>query len=150
MNLNWNQEKAIGRHVLSYAAGAATAASVMGLISQGDSNTLLSGLNDIANGLEQLTKGVVAIVGVLAPIYAAVKAAHSSSPQEQIKAVVTNLSAPQVTQAADAIADPGGRAKLISAVAEMPEVKGIVATSAVAKATDSDKVVATAGEVKSS
>jgi hypothetical protein len=59
-------------------------------------------------------------------------ALHNASPQAKIEAVQ---------------ADPGGRNTLINAVAEMPEVKGIVATPAVAKDTDSDKVVATAGEI---
>lgn len=145
---NWTQDKAAGKHLLSYAAGATTAAAFMGLISQGDSASLMSGLNQIVDGLESAAKGVGVVAGVLIPIYTALRAAHNASPQEQIKSVVNNLSAPEVTQVANAVVDPQGRAKLINAVAEMPEVKGIVAAPAVALVTPSDKVVATVGEIK--
>lgn len=118
MDFNWNQYKAAGRHALSYGAGAVTAAAAIGLISQGDSTSLLSGLNQIASGLEGVAKGVGVLGGVLVPIYTALKAAHSASPQEQIKTV-----------------------------AAMPEVKGIVTTVAVAEATPSDKVVSTVADI---
>jgi hypothetical protein len=61
-------------------------------------------------------------------------ALHNASPEAKIDAVK---------------ADPTARNTLISAVADMPEVKGIVTTPAVAHDTDSDKVVATAGEIQS-
>lgn len=121
MDFNWNQYKAAGRHALSYAAGAVTAAAAIGLISQGDSTSLLSGLNQIVSGLEGIAKGVGVMAGVLVPIYTALKAAHSASPQEQIKTV-----------------------------AAMPEVKGIVVTAAVAEATPSEKVVATVADLPAS
>lgn len=117
-DLNWNQYKAIGRHALSYSAGAVTAAAAIGLLSQGDAGSLTNGLNQIADGLAGVAKGVGVIAGVLAPLYAAYKAAHSASPQEQIKTV-----------------------------AAMPEVKGIVTTAAVAASSPSDKVVATPAEI---
>lgn len=118
INPTWAQYKAAGRHALSYGAGAITAAAAMGLVSQSDSTDLMSGLNQIAGGLESIVKGAGVIAGVLAPMYAAYKAAHSASPQEQIKTV-----------------------------AAMPEVKAIVATPAVADAAPSAKVVATAAEI---
>jgi hypothetical protein len=118
-DLNWNQYKAAGRHALSYAAGAVTAAAFMGLISQSDSTSLMAGLNQIASGLTSVVQGIGVIAGVLAPIYAAYKAAHSASAQEQIKTV-----------------------------AAMPEVKGIVTTPAVADALPAEpKVVATPAEI---
>lgn len=112
LNLTWGQYKAAGRNALSYAAGGVTAAAAMGLISHGDSTSLLSGLNDIANGLESVAKGVGVIAGILVPIYTAYRASHSASPQEQIKTV-----------------------------AAMPEVKAIVTTPAVAAESPSLKVV---------
>ena len=134
-NLTWGQYKAIGRHALTYTAGAVTMAAAIGILSQGDAGTLTNGLNDIANGLAGVAKGVAAIAGVLVPIYTAYAASHSASPQVQIQSVVTN-----------AASDPGGRAKLVNAVAEMPEVKGIVAPS-LAASTSSDKVVAVAADI---
>jgi len=59
-------------------------------------------------------------------------ALHNASPQAKIDAVK---------------ADPEARNTLISSVADMPEVKGIVATPIVAKNTESDKVVATVAEI---
>jgi hypothetical protein len=117
-DLNWNQYKAIGRHALTYTAGAVTMAAAVGLLSQGDAGSLTNGLNQIADGLAGVAKGVAAIAGVLVPIYTAYKASHSASPQEQIKTV-----------------------------AAMPEVKGIVTTPAVAAASPSDKVVTTPAEI---
>jgi ABC-type amino acid transport system permease subunit len=118
-NLTWGQYKAAGRNALSYAAGGITAAAAIGLISQHDSTSLMSGLNQIASGLTSIVQGVGVIAGILAPIYAAFRAAHSASPQEQIKTV-----------------------------AAMPEVKGIVTTPAVADALPMEsKVVATAAEI---
>lgn len=133
---NWNEKKAAGRHVLSYAAGAVTMAAVWGMISQGDASTLTQGLSDIGAGAEQLAKGVAAIAGVLIPIYTALMAKRSAQPDQQIKSVIAN-----------ATDNPVDRNKLISVVAEMPEVKGVVTTATVAADTSSNKVVATAAEI---
>ena len=119
VDITWGQYKAAGRHALSYAAGAATAAAAFGLLSQAQSADVLSGLNKIGDGLSSVADGVMAIAGVLAPLYAAYKAAHSASAQEQLKTV-----------------------------AAMPEVKGIVTTPAVAEATPSDKVVSSAKDLE--
>lgn len=116
-NLTWGQYKAIGRHALTYTAGAVTMAAAVGILSQGESGTLTNGLNDIANGLAGVAKGVAAIAGVLVPIYTAYMASHSASPQAQI-----------------------------ASVAALPEVKGIVAP-ALASASPSDKVVASAADI---
>lgn len=118
INLTWGQYKAAGRHALSYAAGGITVAAAMGLISQGDSTTLMAGLNQLVDGLENVVKAVGVIAGVLVPIYTTYKATHSASPQEQLKTV-----------------------------AAMPEIKGIVATPALAAETPSAKVVATPAEL---
>lgn len=118
VNLTWGQYKAAGRHALSYAAGAVTGLAAMGLISQSDSTDLMAGLNQIADGLETIAKGIGVLAGVLVPLYTTYKAAHSASPQEQLKTV-----------------------------AAMPEVKGIVATPALAAETPSDKVVATPADI---
>lgn len=140
-NWTWAQSKAAGRNVASYAAGGVTVALAWGLVSQTDAATLTEAIGHIVDGTTELAKGVGMIAGVVVPIYTAWRAAHSSSPKEQIKSVVENLSDTQAAQAANAIADPTGRNKLINAVATMPEVKQVVATTEVAQNTPSSKVV---------
>ena len=137
----WQQYQAAGKHVLSYGAGAATAAAVFGLISQKDASDIAENLNTVWDGVMQVAKGLAGLGAVLIPVYTALRAAHNASPKEQLNHVVNNLSAPQGTQLANAVADPEGRNKLINAVANMPEVKAVVATPAVASATLSGKVV---------
>jgi len=148
LNWNWNEKKAAGRHVLTYAGGLVTMAAVWGLVSQGDASTLTQGLNDIGAGLAQFAKGVAAIAGVLVPLYSALMAKRSAQPDQQIKSVVATLSAPNSGKTvAEVVSDESDRKKLISAVADMPEVKGVVTTAKVADETASNKVVATAAEI---
>jgi hypothetical protein len=94
------------------------------------------------DGLSQTAKGAAGLASALALLYTTLKSANNATPQNQMASVVSNLSAPQIAQVANAVADPGGRNKLISAVGEMPEVKGIVADTNVALNTESEKVVA--------
>lgn len=141
VNWNWNQYKAAGKHVASYAAGAVSVALAWGLVSQTDASNLSEAITHITDGFEQLAKGIGMIAGVVVPIYTAWRSAKNASPQSQINSVVQNLSAPEATQVINAIADPAGRNKLINAVAAMPEVKQVVATPSVARSTDSEKVV---------
>jgi hypothetical protein len=143
LNWDWNQKEAAGKHVLSYVAGGVTALAAMHFITPQDATGIGDNLNTIWAGVEQVAKGVAGLVAIVVPIYTAYRSASNASPSNQIKNVVTNLSAPAITQAANAVADPESRNKLINAVAEMPEVRAIVAPEAVAKATDSAKVVST-------
>lgn len=141
---NWTQFKAAGRHVASFSAGAVVVAATWGLVSSAQANDINNALTLIFSGLDNLGKGVAALAAVLIPIYTTLRAAHSASPASQVKEVVQNLSAPQITQAANEVADPGSRNKLIEAVAEMPEVKKIVPVDpAIAKAIPSPKVTPT-------
>lgn len=144
---NWNEQKAAGRHVLSYAAGGVTMLVAVHIISPTDASGITDNLNTIWDGIEKIGTGITGLAAIIVPIYTALTAKKSAEPAEQVKAVVANLSAPAITQAADAIADPASRNKLISAVAEMGEVRGIVAPESVAKNTDSNKVVSTPAEV---
>lgn len=57
---------------------------------------------------------------------------HNASPEAKIEAVQST---------------PAGRNTLISAVADMPEVKGIVANTNVVHDTESDKVIAKASDI---
>lgn len=136
-----SQAQAAGKHIASYAAGGVTVFVAFGLINHGQGTDAVDAINSIGSGVEQITKGVVTLVGILVPIYTALKAANNASPKSQLNSVVKNLSAPEVTQVANAIADPEGRNKLINAVSEMPEVMKVETTREVAIATPSTKVV---------
>lgn len=147
---NWTapEWQAAGKHVLSYAAGATTAAVAIHLLSPADASGITENLNTIWNGVMQVAKGVAGLAAIVVPIYTSLRAAHNASPSEQVKHVVTNLEASKADQAANAIADPKSRTDLINAVSQMPEVKAIVAIAPVALATPSPKVVASPAEIK--
>jgi len=142
LNWNWQQAQAAGKHVASYAAGAVTVAAAWGLVSSAQSQDLTVNLQLIFTGAENLAKGIAGLAAVLVPIYTAFKSAHNASPAQQVEHVVAQLAAPQASQTANAIADPTSRAKIIEAVAEMPEVKKVVPVDpALANAIPSMKVV---------
>ena len=152
MNLdprNWNmtQASAAGKHVLSFIAGAVAFATAAHFISAEQAGGITQNINDIVDGLTTAAKGAAGLLSILTVIYTSYKAANNSSPESQINNVVKNLSAPQITQIANAVTDPAGRNKLINAVAGMPEVRAIVAPESVINDTASPKVVGTAAEV---
>lgn len=136
----WPEWKAAGRHAASYAAGAVTAAAVIGLVSQPDAATLQQGLEQITTGVEQVAKGVAAIVGVLIPIYTALRAKQSAEPASQARSVADTLSGSSMP--ADA------KREVIGAVAALPEVRGVITTTAaLATAIPGPKVVASAADL---
>jgi hypothetical protein len=140
-DLNWNQYKAAGRNVASYAAGGVTVAVFFGWLSAKDGTSITQDINLITTGMGQVLEGIAGLIAVLTPIYTMWRASIAASPSTQVKEVVKNLSASQITQAANEVADPGSRAKLIEAVADMPEVKRIVSASPqVARSISSEKV----------
>lgn len=124
----WNKQQwqAAGKHVLSYSAGGISAAVALHFISPLQGSDISGNINDVVEGTTQLLKGLAGLVATGSAIYAGLRAAHNASPSSQVSSVVTNLSAPQITQAANAVADPASRDKLIAAVADMPEVMKIV------------------------
>lgn len=123
---NWSQYKAAGKHVVSYAAGGVTVAVAFHFLSPAQGQDISQNIGLITDGATKIATGIAGLIAILAPIYNALRAANNSSPSAQITSVVQNLSAPQITQAANAVADPASRTKLIEAVADMPEVKKIV------------------------
>lgn len=150
MNLNpmtwdWNEKKAVGRHVLNSACSVVATLAVVGLFSDQDAGTITQGLNDIGAGLAQFAKGVAAIAGVMVPIYTALKAKSSANPNNQVAAVVENLKK-NGGLTGPSVVTTEARKDLIDAVAKMPEVQGVVAP-AVADIPN-PKVVATAAEVR--
>jgi hypothetical protein len=143
---NWNEQKAAGRHVLNTAGSVLATLAAVHLftgLTPDVAASVTDNLNTIYDSVIKIVTAVGGIAAALAPVYAALTAKKSAEPAEQVKSVVASLSAPAITQAANAVADPASRNKLISAVAEMPEVRAIVAPEAVAQATDSNKVVST-------
>lgn len=139
---NWNQFKAAGRHVVTFSAGLVTFAVATNLLSPKDAALITENINQISTSLSQLAMAFTGLIAVLAPLYTSWRAAKAASPSEQVKSVVTQLSAPEITQAANALADPDSRKNLIEAVAEMPEIKKIVPVDPhIAEELPSEKVV---------
>jgi len=126
LNWNWAQSKAAGRNAASYVAGGITMLIAMHYLSPGPGEDLTADINILTNALTKLATALAGIAAILLPVYTAWRAASSASPSEQVKSVITNLSASDITQAANAVADPNSRRNLIEAVAEMPEVKKVV------------------------
>lgn len=140
---NWtmDQYNAAAKVALGYVGGAVSVGAAWGVVSQADATGIVSNLNLIVHGLGEVAAGVAGLVATGGAIYTGWRGIIKSSPNEQIKSVVTNLEAPKVVQTVQAIEDPTARNKLINAVGEMPEVKKIVANSEVALGTISPKVV---------
>lgn len=144
LDWNWQQYKAAGKNVASYAAGGVSVAVALHFLSPAQGGDVTANIGLISDGLTKVATGIAGLVSSGTIIYTALRAAHNASPSSQVTSVVNNLSAPQITQAANAIADPASRTKLIEAVAEMPEVKKIVPVDpALAVATASPKVTKT-------
>lgn len=132
--LTWNQAKAIGRHALSYGAGAITVGAAWGLIDHVQANDLSTGIQLIGDGISQVAKGVALIAGVAMPIYNAWRSAHSASPAEQAKSVAN---------AGNLVVSPTGGSdttNIANKIAAMPDVGKVISTVAVAAATPSAKV----------
>lgn len=141
LNWNWTEKAAAGRHVISYVAGGITVLVGWHLLSPQDATSIADNLNTTWDGLVKVGSGISGLVATGLSIRAALTAKKSAEPASQIKSVVTNLSAPQATQAMNAIADPEGRNKLIAAVSKMDEVRAIVVPESLASAVPSEKVV---------
>lgn len=130
----WDQWKAFGRHVGSYAAGLATAAVVVGVVSQADGATLIQGITQVTDGAGKVVTGFATIFGVLWPIYNSIKAARSASPENQAKQTVKNIE--------NGVSINGEQAKLIKAIADTPVVAEVKLTDPkLAESIPSEKVV---------
>lgn len=87
LNWNWNQYKAAGRHVASYAAGGVSVAVALHLLSPAQGSDIAENIGTITDGLMKVATGIGGLIAVLAPIYTAFKAAHSASPVQEAKAL---------------------------------------------------------------
>jgi hypothetical protein len=140
-----DQWQAAGKHAVSYGAGIATFAAAYGLfgVSTKDAADIGSNLQTIYDGLMQVGKGVGGLVAVFAPIYAAWKAAHNASPQNQV-ARATEVITEQSKPGAATVIDRAQANSVINAVSNLPGVVGVVTTPSIAAATPSDRVVSDA------
>lgn len=87
----WDQWKAAGRHASSYAGGIITGAVALGLVSNVDGATLTSAIKEIMDGSGKVIAGLISLVGVVGPIYSAIKASRSAAPENQAKQTVKNI-----------------------------------------------------------
>jgi hypothetical protein len=135
--LTWTKAQwdAAGRHVLTLIGTAAPILIMLKVVSPEQIGTwTVWGTN--------LFAAVGALCLALAPIYAALRAAQTASPSNQIDQVAKNLAGSAQSQTDNALADPESRDKIIEAVANMPEVKNVkMKDPAVAEIIPSQKVI---------
>ena len=110
MTFNWNQAKAAGKHVASYAAGGVTMAVALHFLSPSQGTDVAGNINAIVNGVEQVATGIGGLIAIATPFYTAWRASHNASPAAQGAALVavannsTNPAAAKVANAAIASA----------------------------------------------
>jgi hypothetical protein len=145
-NLDANQVAVVGRYAATLGSGIVGTLVAVNVLSPHDAADINTNFDLIVHGGGEVIKGVAGLAAVIAPIYATWKGVHLASASAQVKSVVTAITAPPATQAANALAAPESRNELIDAVSKMPEVRAIIAAPPVAAATG-PKVVATVADV---
>ena len=99
---NSNQVAAAGRHALTFAMGALSAAATLHVISSGDATTLANSLNQISTGVTEIAAGVAPIVAIVSAWYAAWSASRKSqiaainNSDNGVKVVAETVQAPKV------------------------------------------------------
>lgn len=155
MSLNptsWNaaQLASAGRNWLSTAAGIVGSLVAVALtlhaISPEQAADITRYFNQIVSGVVQTVEGLTGLAMLLLSLYTSFKAAHSASPDQQVKAL-TSLPNAQVAAALETTTN-GSRVKLISGVADMKGIRGILGPANLAAATQSPKVVSTVAEIQ--
>ena len=123
-----NQELALGKHAITYAAGVATA---LGLMTAVDSATLTSSIDRIINGVEEISVGLGPVIALVMGLWARYNASRGAK--------IASLTATSGTMVVDVgAASPAAVAEQLAAV---PGVAKVISTPAVAQAAPSDKVV---------
>lgn len=125
----WNEAKAAGKHLASYAAGGVTVAVAWGLLSTTSGADINADINLIADGTKKVVEGTAGIIAVLTPIYTAWRAAHNASPDQQQAAVAARPDRMVVA------IDPAKPAEAAMRVASLPEIKAVITNPEVAAAT---------------
>lgn len=70
------QLAAFGRHIVSYAAGAVTAAAALHLLTPGQAGTITTSVQHISDGVSQIAVGVAPLISMASGLYAAWKSSH--------------------------------------------------------------------------
>lgn len=91
MDFTWNQAKAAGKHVASFAAGGVAIALYTHVISDKTGGDLTNDINNITTGVQKIAEGIAGIVAILVPIYTALKAGHNASPVMQAQSLVKEV-----------------------------------------------------------
>jgi hypothetical protein len=136
---NWNQYKAAGKHVASYAAGGVSVAVAFHYLSPGQGDDITTNLNSIFDGIKEIAIGTGGLITVLTPIYTALRAARNASVPNQgasLVAAANNTASPDQAKMA--------QVAIASAVIEANDlvVNGtITAPAAVASEVPSTKIV---------
>lgn len=101
------QASAFGRHVLSYAMGATTAAVALHVINGDQGTTIAGAISQIASGITSIAGGVSTLIALGSGLYAA----WTASPLRQMLAVAANPDVAKVV--APKIADAVPSAKVV-------------------------------------
>lgn len=125
-----------GRHVATFVGGGITMFAALHLITGGDAESAGKALSQIGNGFAEIVTGVGTMIAVISGLYATL----SANPLWQLlsgsKAVAAN---PELAKSV-AVQD---QATVADAAQAMPQVQTVVASPAVAQATENQSVVAT-------
>jgi len=102
MDVNFGQYAAAGRHVLTFAMGAVTAAASIGIVTAGEAGTLTTSLGHIGTGVSELAAGLAPLIAMGSGLFATWSASHKSqiasiNALPGVKVVAESVPAPQVT-----------------------------------------------------
>ena len=114
IDLNWNQAKAIGRHVASYTAGGVTVAVAFHFLTQQQGADLGDSINNITDGFSKVALGITQLIAILTPIYTAWKAAHSASPKQEAISLTNYVPGTTVVTSAKLAADTPENPNIVS------------------------------------
>lgn len=75
---NSSQLAAMGRHIVTYAAGGITVAATLHVISAGDASALTNSITQISNGVAEIALGLGPIIALASGAFAAWTASRKS------------------------------------------------------------------------
>lgn len=100
------QVAAFGRHIVSYAAGAATVGVATHFLNPDQGSQLTSAIGNIISGVNSIVGGAATLIALGSGLYAA----WTASPTAQVNAAAANLNAKKA-EATPAIVDAVAKAK---------------------------------------
>lgn len=96
-----NQAASFGRHIITFAMGAATLAGFLGLLSAGQTTDATHAVEQISSGFSSIIAGTTTLIGLGSALWAA----WSASPFSQLVSVSKNPQVAQVIVNSPALAD---------------------------------------------